>query len=143
MNKIIVLLLLTLSLSIMINGIQYSGFQTYIPQDFHSELNVYPFEKVSFTLLSDYNTLVNISINGHVYSMKRGEVLWINSSSKYNNLNIQTYTGLFLLEVSVHPNLLLKNLYEFSGSSVFLLLISYVIYRYSVERKTTNINQKL
>lgn len=140
MNKIIVLLLLALSLSIMINGIQYSGFQTYITQDSHSELNVYPFERVAFTVLSDYNTLVNISINGHVYSMKRGEVLWVNSSSNYNNLNIQTSKGLFMLEITVHPNLLLKNLYEFSGSSMFLLLMSYVIYKYSGERKTRNIN---
>ncbi len=142
MNKIILFLLLALSLSLVINGIQYSGFQTYIPQDFHSDLKVYPFEKVSLTVLSDFKTPVNVSINGQIYSMKSGQVLWLNASYGYVNLYIQTYKGLFMLEVSVHQDLLLKYLYEFSGGSMFLLLSSYAIYQYTGMRKTRTINQK-
>lgn len=128
-NKIISYLLLVISLSFMIHGIQYHGSQTYLAQNFQTNLEVYPYEKVSLTVLSNYNAPVNISINGQIHTLKKGEILLLNSSSQYEVYNINTSKGLFMLEITTIPNLTIKYLYEFIGFAVFFTIFSSMFYK--------------
>ncbi len=130
MNKIIMILLAIISISFLINGLYYSGSQYYISQDSNFNVQVFPMEKVNLEMFSDYNSTVNVSIDGQNHSLRRGESLCFVIPSGNDSLNIQTYNGLFTILITVHPDPLLKDLYEFSGGIVLLILASYVLWSF-------------